>query len=133
MRQGDHRLDLRRVEPERLLGCGILREHGDETLRGALADVPDGRRVRGDEASLCAHLDGHVADGHALSYAERPDGLSGVFEGLVRRPVDAESAYDGEAEVLGTDAFMQPPRDRDVVGLRDAEPVLPCRIRDSDV
>ena len=85
--------------------------------------------VGGDQSGPSAALDRHVADGHPLFHRQGADGVAGEFEDVAGPAADADAGDQGQDDVLGADAGLEPAVDLDLEGLRLA---LEQRLRGQD-
>ena len=71
------------------------------------AEVLEGYLVRGDHPSAGAHLDAHVADGHAAFHRKAADGAAGKFDEIPRASACSQAGDDVQNDVLGANSFAQ--------------------------
>ena len=116
----NHRRQLRRVEGDgsveaRPVVARQLPPFGDGGVPGgplgcgrAAGDVFERGVVRRDQPRAGSPLDRHVAHRHPLFHRERPDRLAHVFEDVARPAIHPFLRDDGEDDVLGRYARVEP-------------------------
>ena len=122
---GKVRLDLGDIEHIALfvleIGVGELHLVGaDSTLIHVVQHVGVGLHIGG----LGAHLDRHIADGHAACDVQLLDVTAGEVDGFIHSTVSTDAAQNFEDDVLGVDALLRLAVQTDFDDLRHTEPQL---------